>query len=227
MHSLKLLFPNSSGPILVTSNMSGEGKTFIATNVATSLALSGKKTILLEFDLRKPKLLKGIGMSSDFGLSNFLIGLVDLNDIIKETNFNENLHVISSGPIPPNPSELILLDRMELLINQLKDRYDDIVIDSPPVGLVTDGFILSKFADSSLFVVRQSITDCSQLMLIRDIYNRRHLTNMSIVFNGLVKGVGKYGYGEKYGQGYGNSYYEEEKSTDHSVFKRIKQFFTA
>ena len=213
--------------ILITSSMGGEGKTFIATNIAASLAMAGKKTILLEFDLRKPKLLKGLGMTSDMGLSNFLVGLVNLSDIIKNTDVNENLHVISSGPIPPNPSELILLDKMELLMNQLKDQYDCIVIDSPPVGLVTDGFVLSRFADSSLFVVRQSITDCSQLILIRDIYNRRHLTNLSIIFNGLNKGIGNYGYGEKYGQGYGNSYYEEEKSTDHSVFKRIKQFFTA
>lgn len=188
--------------ILITSSMGGEGKTFISTNIASTIALTNKKVVVLEFDLRKPKLSLGLNLSNEFGLSNYLIGAKDLDSIIKPSGIIADLYVISSGPIPPNPTGLILSDRMNELIIQLKERFDYIIIDTPPVGLVTDGLILTQFVDLSLYVLRQNKTEKHQLKFVDDLYQSKKLKNLSIIFNGVNKGIGNYGYG------YG--YYEEE-----------------
>ena len=143
--------------ILVTSSISGEGKTFIGVNLAFSLAATGKKVMLLEMDLRKPKLSEMLGLKRTVGISNYLIGRASIEEIILQTG-TENLSFIAAGPIPPNPSELILNDRMDALIKFLEERYDYILIDTAPVAPVTDAHILSKFCDTTLYIIRHAYT---------------------------------------------------------------------
>ncbi|PVD52021.1 hypothetical protein DC498_11570 [Terrimonas sp.] len=215
--------------LLVTSSVSGEGKSFIATNYGAAIALTGKKTVVLEFDIRKPRLLKGLGMQSVKGLSNFIIGnITDINEIIHPVQDFPGLHVIGCGPIPPNPSELLLDSNVALLFEKLKERFDCIIIDSAPVGLVSDAFTLSPFADVCLYIVRQGYTLRRQLSMVEDLYAKKRLANMGLVVNdiqaqGRYKGYYGYGggaaYGYGYGYGYGGDYFQKES------FKRPKSKF--
>jgi len=128
--------------ILITSSISGEGKTFCSINLAHAYAMSGKKTLLIGADLRRPKIFNDFNLKNDVGLSNYLISSVTFNEVIQATNF-EHLHVVSSGPVPPNPSELIETDRMKMFVDEAIINYDVIIIDTPPIGLVSDAMILS------------------------------------------------------------------------------------
>src|SRR5207253_9975795 len=133
-------------------------KSFIAINLASTFAISGKKVVLIELDLRRPKISKNLGLDSGIGLSNYAIGQADLSQIIQRSGFEENLFVIPSGPIPPNPAELIMLPKIEELFELLKEQFDYIVLDTAPIGLVTDAQLLSRFTDTSLYIVRQGYT---------------------------------------------------------------------
>src|SRR5690606_34835768 len=128
--------------ILITSSISGEGKSFIASNLGVSLALMDKKVIMIELDLRKPKLSEQFGVSRNIGISNYLVGKLPPHEIIKSTGI-ENLSIISSGPIPPNPSELISNGKLSELLLSLETQYDVIIIDTAPVNPVTDAYLVS------------------------------------------------------------------------------------
>jgi tyrosine-protein kinase Etk/Wzc len=184
--------------ILITSSMPGEGKTFTSINLASAYSLLGKKTILLGFDLRKPRIYQDFKLSNEKGVSTWLIGKDSLNDIIQETKF-ENLSVITAGPIPPNPSELISSDRTGELIKILKERYDYILIDSSPIGLVSDTFFLAPMTDAILLVVRpgKSLKDVLEITL-REIYISE-TRGVSLVINDIQSDSSHYIYGEKYG----------------------------
>jgi capsular exopolysaccharide synthesis family protein len=192
--------------ILVTGDMQSIGKTFNSINVASIYALYGKKTVLLGFDMRKPKLFKEFGLNNNVGLSSFLSNKESLDNIIQNTSAIPSLDVITSGPIPPNPAELIASEKCKELFELLKERYDYIIIDTPPVGLVTDAFLLMKYTDVNLFIVRQGVTNKNIFGSIIKDFEKRNL-NVSIVINGIQtnKGYG-YGYGKKYGYGYGYAY---------------------
>lgn len=206
--------------IMLTSSIPGEGKSFLSTNLAISIALTGKKVVLLELDLRRPKLSKSFGIERDKGISNFIVGKAEMEEIIKSTSF-DGLFIISSGPIPPNPTELLLLPHFADLIHQLRNLFDYIIIDSPPVSLVSDAQLLAKFSDANLFVVRHNYTPKSALGNLRKLYDSGKYKNMSIVFNGVKqrglsiygKGYGSsygYGNGSGYGYEYGGNYYHQE-----------------
>jgi capsular exopolysaccharide synthesis family protein len=212
-----------SNTILVTSSMSGEGKSFIATNMAAVMAISGKKTLLIEFDIRKPKLMSGLGLSSKEknGLTHFLIGKSELPEIIYPVEGVENLYIIPCGPVPPNPAELILTERLKILFDQLQQEFDMVIVDSAPVGMVSDGYVLANYADATLFVVRHNYTFKKQLALVDAIYTGKKLPHMSLVVNdvkaqigyGSYQGYVNYGYGG-YGYGYRNDleqYFETDK----------------
>ncbi|MFT5238674.1 MAG: capsular exopolysaccharide synthesis family protein [Flavobacteriaceae bacterium] len=203
--------------VLVTSSVSGEGKTFCSINLASVFALSEKKTILVGLDLRKPKIFGDFNLDNDIGVVNYLIQDRALNAIIQKTRL-EHLDVISSGPIPPNPSELLMSDRMELLIEELKEQYDYIVLDSPPLGLVSDSLGLIKFADATIYVVRQNYTKRGMFSVINEKYKRGEVTNLSFVLNSFEDKT-KNGYG--YGYGYG--YYDDERKP--SLWVRAKRLF--
>jgi tyrosine-protein kinase Etk/Wzc len=197
--------------ILITSSIPGEGKSFIAANLAISLALTDKKVVLLEVDLRKPKLSEIFGINSNNnGISNYLIGEREADEIIKRTEVNPNLFIISAGPIPPNPSELILNGRIQELLVYLENAFDYIVIDTAPVSPVTDAYLLSQFCDSTLYVVRHAYTPRIYLQLLDENNRVRGLKNLALIFNGVKsRGIGKGGYGNGYGYGYGVGYGDE------------------
>ncbi len=210
--------------LLITSSISGEGKTFISLNLALTFAISGKRTVVLEMDLRKPKLTKSLDSQNPVGISNYLSGLASLEEIVSHSPSNENLYTISSGPIPPNPAELLMSENLNLLVSDLKERFDIVIIDTPPIGLVTDSLIIAEFVDASLYIIRQSRTPKSYLSSIAELYKNKRMKNLSIVFNGIDRKLGNYGYGG-YGYGYGYGYYIDEKQEKPSLMKRIIIFF--
>ncbi len=201
---------NRQQTILVTSGMSGEGKTFITANLGVSLAISKKKTLLIGLDLRKPKLTNYlIDEDQPVGITNYLIGEASEEEIIFQSELSEDLYFIPSGPIPPNPAELLMNDRLDELFEKLQQEYDYILLDSPPVGMVADALLLNKYLTSTLFVVRFGHTKRGLLKILDEIYRNTKLTRPSIVFNG-IKSDGRYGYGYGYG-GTGYGYYEVKK----------------
>lgn len=216
--------------ILITSSVSGEGKSFIATNYGAVMALTGKKTVILEFDIRRPRLLKGLSMQSSQGLSNYILGDVEIDAVIQQVPDFANFFVVGSGPIPPNPSELLLDSRVTQLFEELKKRFDVIVIDTAPVGLVSDAFTLSNYADASLYIVRQGYTLKKQLGMINDLYHKKRLPNMGLLVNdikasGRYKGYYGYGGGSYYGYGYGGYAYSGEYFNDGKTGKK-RGFFS-
>ncbi len=196
--------------LLITSSVSGEGKSFVGLNLAMTIALSNKKVILLGLDLRKPKMHRYLGVDNTKGITNFLIRQSELDDVIEVSTKNKNLSFITSGPSPPNPSELILSDRMDELINQLKERYDYIILDSPPIGLVSDALLLRKYVSNILLVVRHKYTKKAMVRDLENLYVNGELKGAGLVFNGVKMGRSYYGYGG-YNYGYGQGYYVEEK----------------
>lgn len=188
--------------IMITSSVSGEGKSFISANLGVSLALIGKKVVVIELDLRKPKLSDAFNVSRGKGISNYFIGDMEAEEIIKSTE-TANLFIIPSGPVPPNPSELILNGRMQELLAYLELHFDYIIVDTAPINPVTDAFIISPMCDATLFVIRHGYTPRLYLQKLDDQNKIRQLKNMAIIFNGVKnRGYGNYGYGYGYGYGY-------------------------
>ena len=196
--------------ITVTSSVGGEGKTFTAINLATIFALSGHKTMLIGGDLRKPKLHEDFKVDATKGLSNLLINKSELSDVIEKTKI-DTLDVIASGPTPPNPAELLDSTKMKDLITKLNKTYDYVIIDTPPIGLVTDGVILMQYSDVNLYVVRHNYSKTKALGIINNLYNQQQVKNVHIIINDFKQSSSGYGYG--YGYGYGSSgdgYYETD-----------------
>ncbi|URC13126.1 polysaccharide biosynthesis tyrosine autokinase [Flavobacterium sp. B183] len=213
---------SGSKTLMITSSISGEGKTFCSINIATVFALSEKKTVILGLDLRKPRLADEFNLKNQTGVVNYLIKQNSLEEITHPTGV-PNLDVILSGPIPPNPSELILSDAMREMILELKQKYDYIILDTPPVGLVSDALELAQFADVTLYIVRQNYTKKDMITLLNTRVKRGELNNASIVLNGYEN---KAKYGAAYGYGYGayaNGYHDEEEKP--SVWKMILSKF--
>ncbi|MFM2139581.1 MAG: hypothetical protein RJA57_1888 [Bacteroidota bacterium] len=209
--------------VMVTSTFSGEGKSFASTNIGAVMAISGRKTVILEFDIRKPKLLSGLSMEKGPGITNFLIGRAELKDLARPVPDMENLYVIGCGPVPPNPGELLLTPRMDALFDWLRKEFEVIVIDTAPVGMVSDAQTLAKYADATLYLVRQQYTYKKQVSLIDEFYQSGKLPKVSVLINDVkIKfgygyyGYGRYGYGYGYGYGYKSEYYEEENPTGSS-----------
>lgn len=196
--------------LLITSSFSGEGKSFVGLNLAMTIALANKKVILLGMDLRKPKMHQYLGVENGKGLSNYLIKQAELKDVVNQYTDNENLSYITSGPIPPNPAELFLSDRMDELITKLQEQYDYVVIDTPPIGLVSDALLLRKYVSNILVVVRQKYTKKAMLRDLEELYQKGELKNAGLVFNAVKMGRSYYGYGG-YHYGYGQGYYVNEE----------------
>lgn len=211
--------------VLVTSSISGDGKSFISINLAVSQAMTGKKVLLIDLDLRKPKIATLLGLDTQNGISDYLAGLIGSDKLIRKYNEVPNLHVITAGAIPPNPAELLVNGRLEKLVQDFKQEFDYIILDSPPVGMVTDSKILQLYADLCLYVVRHNHTPKNFLSYIHQLYAGNELGTLFLVFNGIRKrgimGIsGSEGYG--YGQGYGYGYGLESKSWKDSWKKKKK-----
>jgi tyrosine-protein kinase Etk/Wzc len=199
--------------ILLTSSMSGEGKSFTSVNLGSVLAISGKKVLLMELDLRKPNLSPGLNIKSNIGFTNYVINPeVKLQDVILPAGIHENLFIVTSGPLPPNPAEMIMNSRVDIMMQELKAQFDYVIIDAPPIGLVTDAQLLNKYASLSLYLVRQKYTYKNQISIVEDLCANNKMKTMGIVVNDIKqsKGYG-YGYGS-YGYGYGYGSYGEGKS---------------
>jgi polysaccharide biosynthesis transport protein len=213
--------------LMLTSSVSGEGKTFCSMNIATVFALSEKKTVIVGLDLRKPKIFEDFNIKNDIGAVNYLIGQKSVDEIIQKTHI-PFLDVITSGPIPPNPSELIMSDSMSELMTELKSKYDYIILDTPPVGLVTDALELAQYSDVTLYIIRQNYTKKEMITLLNNREKRGELNNISIILNGFenkAKYGYAYGYGFDYGYGnYSNGYHEDDEPK--GFFAKIfKKFF--
>ena len=168
--------------ILVTSAMSGDGKTFISMNLASAYSYYGKKTLLIEFDLRNPKINEYMGLDPAKGLSSFLINDARLEEIIQKTSI-KNLDVITAGVIPPNPAELIASDNTKNMIEILQSIYDYIIIDSPPIGAVTDSYLLMEHSDANIFVVRLSHTNKKLFTSIMKDLEHKEISNITVLIN--------------------------------------------
>ncbi len=201
--NLSFLLPQKKSPhVLVTSFESGEGKTFVAANLALSLSLTGKKVCILGLDLRKPKLHTYFGAPHNQpGVTAYIMGEASLPSITHTAEQHPNLDYILSGTIPPNPAELLLNSRFEELLRKLEESYDTIIWDSAPVGLVADTRSIKDLADATLFVVKQGYSQKKALTSLSDERSDYQLKNAAIVFNGIKEGS-FYGYG-RYNYGYG------------------------
>lgn len=223
--------------ILVTSSIAGEGKTFISINIASAMALSGKKTCIVGIDLRKPKLAEYMKVSNKQGLSSFLIDKSSAEDIILPTDY-ENLYVVPSGPVPPNPSELLLKDKMMAFMKKLETEFEIIIMDSPPIGLVSETMDLLRFSDINLYIVRHDYTHKNHLLMINDLYASDQVSNFYAIFNGVRSGGDLYDFaGYNYGYGYNYSYmrksryygnyYEEEQPYSPGWLSKLLSKFKA
>jgi capsular exopolysaccharide synthesis family protein len=228
--SLQFTFSNSKNGackvIMCTSSIPREGKTFTSINTASVLSLSGKKTLLIGLDLRKPKIFDDFGINNNLGIVNYIIGQNDIDEITQFSGY-ENLDIITSGPIPPNPSELLINDKMDDLIKDLKTKYEYIIIDTPPIGLVSDAFNILKHVDTTLYIVRQSFTKKGMLAIINEKYKLGEVKNISFVLN-FFNQKAKYGYSYDYGYGYGYGKYGDSYVTSgkkKSFLSRISDIF--
>lgn len=203
--SLKYFIPEDQPAVVaITSTISGEGKTFVAVNLAAIISMLGRKTLLIGLDLRKPRIHRILGLHNNDGMSTFLSGNSKFDDIIQKTSI-ENLWFVSAGPIPPNPAELIERKNMVDFLEKAKKEFDYIIIDTPPAAVVTDALLLAGRADITLFVVRQRYTTKSTLSLIDEIYRNREIRNPGVIVNDISMS-GYYGYGLRYGYTMGYAY---------------------
>ncbi|TWR28855.1 polysaccharide biosynthesis tyrosine autokinase [Mucilaginibacter pallidiroseus] len=199
-----LLDNQQSNVIMITSSVEGEGKTFLTSNLGSTLAMAGKKVVLLELDLRKPRLSGFLGINNkEKGFSNYVMDDLPISEMIKPSKFDDNCFLISSGPVVANASELLLSEKLPTLINELKKSFDFILVDSPPVGLVSDALVIQKHVDMTIFVCRHNYTGKDQIDIINDIKTKDNVENLYLVINDVDFSKAKYsGYG--YGIGYGD-----------------------
>ncbi|QNR84995.1 polysaccharide biosynthesis tyrosine autokinase [Pedobacter riviphilus] len=218
--NLKFLLTGVIGTptILLTSSVSGEGKTFLSAHLGNSLTVGDKKVVLVELDLRNPKLSQFFGLDHNVGVTNYIIGNKTLEEIIKKIPGTEELYLVSSGAIPPNPIELIEGERMTDLLNQLKGRFDYVIIDMSPIGIVSDAKSISNLIDCALFVVRYNFTLKSKLSAVSENLVKGFFKKIGIIFNGIEQDT-FHSYYDQY------SYAEnkQHKGTWSSLVKKIKQ----
>jgi capsular exopolysaccharide synthesis family protein len=205
--------PDKPFVIMLTSNMSGEGKSFLSANLARSFALQGKRVALLEFDLRRPKLSSRFGFKPVKGLTHYLIGNAEYDELPQQIAGDENFQFFASGPIPPNPSELMSSPKMDELFDNLYKNFDVIVVDTPPYGIVADAQLITSKVDITLVVTRFQFTVIDQVIEIENWHNTGVFPKIAVIFNG-IRSRGYYGY--KYGyyaykRKYGYQYYHSDK----------------
>lgn len=195
--------------IFITSTQSGEGKTFTAINLASSLAISGKKTVLIGLDLRAPKITNYLKIKDILGVTNFITDEnLTVNDITEIHTNLEHLHIINSGDIPPNPVELLMNKRVNDLFLIIKEKYEYVIVDTAPVGMVTDTIQIGELADLTLYVVKSNYLDKRMLHIPEKLHRENKLKNMAFLINGSDDAKGAYGYGYGYGSKKKKSWYD-------------------
>ncbi|AQG81400.1 GumC family protein [Spirosoma montaniterrae] len=209
--------PTDSQVVMFTSSISGEGKSFLSLNLGASLALVDRPTVILEMDLRKPKLHSVLGLLNTVGISNYLIQEATVDDILQEIPGFPNYHIITSGPIPPNPAELLSSPQLEELFRELRQRFAYIIVDTPPIGLVTDAQLIAPHVDATMFMVRHDHTPKAYIRMIDNLYKEHRFQRLNLILNG-VGGGESYQYGYSYG--YGGYYEEPNKPAKITIHKR-------
>ncbi|MGY6560838.1 MAG: GumC family protein [Luteibaculaceae bacterium] len=222
---------NKPGPKLigVTSTVSGEGKTFVAVNLGGIIAFSNKKTVIIDLDLRKPKIHKAFNVGNTKGMSTILIGKSTIEECLIKHPTMDDLYLIPSGPTPPNPAELIASEKMDEILGLLKEKFDYIIADNPPVGLVTDGINIIRKADYPIYVFRADYSKKAYIQNVDRLIFENGITKLSAVLNSVDIERSKYGYGNQsygygygygysYGNTYGNGYYTEGENNEKSGF---------
>lgn len=215
----QVLNNNETGKVcVVTSSTSGEGKSFVSANLAVTLAYAARKTIILEMDLRKPKIASIFELPDEhLGISDYLESdHLQIDSLIRPSGIS-GLDVMSSGTIQENPSELLEKVNLDNLIDILRRKYDFIIIDSPPIHLVTDALIISRVCDAALYVIRQGYTLKEELEFINEVKKENRFSNLNLIFNGIKRE--KYGYGYNYNNSYYNAYTSQPKNTFGRVMK--------
>ncbi|MDX2003522.1 MAG: polysaccharide biosynthesis tyrosine autokinase [Chitinophagales bacterium] len=223
-----LQFINTSpGPktVAITSTISGEGKTFIAINFGAILSFLGKKVIVIDLDMRRPRLSKVFNVNNDRGMSTILIGKDNYQDCIHTTEL-PHLFFITSGPIPPNPAELILSEQLDVLIENLKKEYEYIIFDTPPLGLVTDGLDIIKKVNYPIYIFRADYSSKAFIGNLDKLIDENKVTNLSVILNDVGRGVSGYyygygGYGYSYGYGYGFGYYSDDVKPQKTFWEKL------
>ena len=225
--NLQFMLEKERNVVLVTSTISGEGKSFVSSNLAISLSLLGKKVVIVGLDIRKPGLNKVFNISrKERGITQFLTNpSMDLMDLVQVSDISKNLSILPGGSVPPNPTELLAREGLEKAIESLKKNFDYVILDTAPVGMVTDTLLIGRVADLSVYVCRADYTRKAEFTLINELAENNKLPNLCIAINGLdlqkkkygyYYGYGKYGkyygYGKRYGYGYG--YGEHEGSEE-------------
>ena len=224
--NLQFMLGNDKKVILVTSTVSGEGKSFISGNLAISLSLLGKKVVIVGLDIRKPGLNKVFNISKkEQGITQYLANPEkDLMDLVQLSDVSKNLYILPGGTVPPNPTELLARDGLDKAIETLKKNFEYVILDTAPVGMVTDTLLIGRVADVSVYVCRADYTHKNEYTLINELAENNKLPNLCTVINGLdlkkkkygyYYGYGKYGkyygYGKRYGYGYGYGETNENK----------------
>ena len=206
--------------IVVTSTVSGEGKTFVAINLSGILAMRGKRVIIIDLDLRKPKIHHSLAVENEEGMSRVLSGNANILDVIKKTEI-DTLDYITADVTPPNPSELISGDIMKDVLKELKEIYDYIIIDTSPVGLVADSIHLFKQADLPLYVLKANYSKRRFVYNLDFLQNKKGINHINIILNGINMNMNKNSY--QYGYGYGYGYYEATHQKK-SWFRKLFSF---
>lgn len=207
-----VLNENANNVIGIHSTIPGEGKSFISLNLASIIAMNNRKVLLVATDMRKPRLNVIFDIENPkAGLSTYLINHDEFSDIVNKTHIN-NLSFVSSGPIPPNPAELLENERFKQFINEAKSLFDYVIIDNAPVPVVTDGFISSRFCDANLFIVRQGYSHQKQLRYIDELHSKESVPHMSLILNSV----------QRKGDGYGNSYGNGKRPTRNDYYDDIQ-----
>jgi capsular exopolysaccharide synthesis family protein len=215
---------NKCSKIVITSSISGEGKSFMSFNLALIYARAQKKVLLIEMDLRKPKLSKLLNIDNSKGYTTFTVNNGDINNYINKLPHNEYLHFLSSGPIPPNPAELLMSPSTTKMFEELSNNFDLIIIDTPPLGLVADAQIISNYSDTILYLSRCNFSLLKSLETVNEFHHNKKLSNLYLVLNDIKKNNGDYGYGYGYGYGSGYGYGNDEVEKKKSLFKKLFGF---
>ena len=190
--NLNYLKQGTAGKVLmVTSTMPGEGKSFVSINLANTLAATGKKVILIELDLRRPHIAKTLGLNSRPGMTDYLISNdMAPREVVQTNREYENLSFVTCGPVPPNPGELILSKRLQTFFEYMRNSYDYVVVDTPPVGIVSDSLIIGSMVDLTLYILRHRYSYRSSLKSLNELAENKKLPHLSIVINSIDKSKG-------------------------------------
>ena len=217
--NVQYMLGNNQKVVLITSTTNGEGKSFVAANLAISFALLGKKVVIVGLDIRKPGLNKAFQMShKEDGITRYLADPehTDLMSLLQQSNVTPNLYILPGGAIPPNPTELVARDSLVQAVDRLKKEFDYVILDTAPIGMVTDTQLISRVADMSIYVCRAGYTPKAGYLFINELRDHKKLPNLCTIINDVNIKTGKYGYGTygKYGYGrtYGYGYGYDEKS---------------